>query len=151
LRPDDFAVLGLVPAALDAIGERARAEAVSVEAAEGLRHQVELDPDNVRALYMLASILARLGKRDAGMPYLERALQLRPDDYATLYNAACYYSLAGDTDRALTLLERACRSGGGNREWIERDNDLAALRGNPRFDALLARLESDAVATATSS
>jgi adenylate cyclase len=143
-------VLGLIPAALDSIGEHARAEGIAREAAEGLQHQVELDPDNVRALYLLASTLARVGRRGDGIPYRERALRLRPDDYATLYNAACYYSLAGDVDRALELLERACQFGGGNREWIERDGDLAALRGNPRFDALLARLEHD-VATTTPS
>lgn len=151
LRPDDFAVLGLIPAALDAIGEHTRAEAIASEAVAGLQHQVELDPDNVRALYMLASMLARVGRRGDGIPYLEHALRLRPDDYATLYNAACYYSLAGDVDRALELLERACKFGGGNREWIERDNDLAALRGNPRFNALLARLEHDVAQTAASS
>ncbi len=150
LRPDDFSVLGLIPAALDSIGEHARAEAIAREAAEGLQHQVELDPDNVRALYLLASTLARIGRRADGIPYLERALRLRPDDYATLYNAACYYSLAGDVDRALELLERACQFGGGNREWIERDSDLAALHTNPRFDALLARLDHDAAAAASS-
>jgi adenylate cyclase len=97
---------------------------------------------------MLAGTLARLGQREAGIPYMERALKLRPDDYATLYNAACYYSLAGDTERALDLLERAVAAGTGSREWIERDNDLAALRGHPRFAALLTKLEAGSEATA---
>jgi adenylate cyclase len=144
VRPDDYTVLALIPAALDSMGEHARAVAVTHEAIAGLKHQVELNSDDARALYMLAGMLARVGQREAGNPYMERALQLVPDDYATLYNGACYYSLAGNVDRALELLERACRFGGGNREWIEHDSDLAALRGNPRFQALLARLEHDA-------
>jgi adenylate cyclase len=151
VRPDDYTVLGLIPATLESIGEHARAEAVAREALVGLKHQIELDPDDVRSLYMLAGTLARLGQREAGIPYVERALKLRPDDYATLYNAACFYSLAGDTERALDLLERACTAGTGSREWIERDNDLVALRGHPRFTALLATLDAgnEAAAPAT--
>jgi adenylate cyclase len=147
VRPDDYTVLSLIPAALESIGEHARAEAVAREALAGLKHQIELDPDDVRSLYMLAGTLARLGQREAGIPYVERALKLRPDDYATTYNAACYYSLAGDTERALDLLERAGAAGTGNREWIERDDDLASLRGHPRFAALLAKLDASSAAT----
>lgn len=142
VRPEDYTVLALIPATLESAGEHARAQAAAQEALAGLKHQVELDPDDVRALYMLAGTLARLGEREAGIPYVERALKLRPDDYATVYNAACYYSLAGDTERALDLLEKVGSTGTGNREWIERDNDLAALRGNPRFEALLAKLDA---------
>ena len=141
VRPDDFTVLAQIPAPLDAIGEHAQAEAVAREALAGLKHQVELDPDDVRALYLLAGMLARLGERQAGVPYLERALRLRPDDYATLYNAACFYAIGGEVERAIDLLEKIGAAGSGSREWIEHDNDLAALHGNPRFTALLARLD----------
>ena len=140
-RPDDYTVLALIPMTLKAIGQNERAEEVTRETAAGLSHQVELDPEDVRALYMLAGILAGLGQAEAGMPYMERALRLRADDYATLYNGACFYCLAGDNERALDLLERACAQG-GNREWIENDNDLAPLRGHPRFVALLDRLDA---------
>jgi adenylate cyclase len=142
VRPEDYTVLALIPATLESAGEHERAQAVAREALEGLKHQIELDPEDVRALYMLAGTLARVGQREAGLPYVERALKLRPDDYATVYNAACFYSLAGDTNRALDLLERIGATGSGNREWIERDNDLAGLRGHPRFEALLANLDA---------
>ena len=147
-RPDDFTVLALIPASLDAIGEHARGLEVSREAVAGLKHQIELDPDDARALYMLAGLLARLGEREAGIAHLERALSIRPDDYATLYNAACFYCLVNDKERSLDLLERACAQGSGSREWIEHDNDLAVLRGHPRFVALLARLDAQAKAAA---
>ena len=144
VRPDDYTVPALAVAVLDRVGDHAGAEALARVALEGLKHQVDLDPDEPRANYMLAGMFARLGKREAGIPYVEAALRARPDDYATLYNAACYYSLAGDVERAMGLLERACESGGGSRDWFEHDSDLDPLRSNPRFQQLLARLDDGA-------
>ena len=141
-RPDEYTVLALAIAPLDAIGDHARAEAAAREARAGLQHQLELDPEDVRAHYLLACVYARLGDRAAGLPHVEAAERLRPDDYATLYNAACYYSLAGQSGRALDLLERAFKLGGGSRDWIQNDHDLLPLHGNPRFEALLDRLDS---------
>jgi hypothetical protein len=48
----------------------------------------------------------------------------------------------GDTERALHYLERVIDSGWGYRGWIETDPDLAPLRDDPRFVALLARIPS---------
>jgi hypothetical protein len=48
--------------------------------------------------------------------------------------------LAGDADQALDFLERAATTGQGDREWLMQDNDLKPLHGNPRFEALLARM-----------
>jgi adenylate cyclase len=148
LRPDDATVLALAVSALDASGNKVAAEATAREVVAGLRHQLELDPDDVRAHYMLAGALARLGQHEAGKVQIEAALRLRPDDYTTLYNAACYYSLAGEAERAIDLLERACDLGGGRRDWFEHDSDLDSLRDDPRFLRLLARLDpSGAAAT----
>jgi len=140
LRPDDSTVLALAVSALDASGDKASAETTAREAEAGLRHQIELDPDNARAHYMLGGMLARLGQREAGKVHVEAALRLRPDDYSTLYNAACYYSLAGEAERAIELLERACDLGGGSRDWFEHDSDLNPLRSHPRFQRMMARL-----------
>ena len=148
LRPDDATVLALAVSALDASGNKAAAEAVAREVVAGLRHQIELDPDNVRAHYMLAGSLARLGQREAGKVEIEAALRLRPDDYTTLYNAACFYSLAGEPERAIDLLERAFGLGGGNRDWFEHDSDLDPLRSHPRFQHMMERLAGRAAAVA---
>ena len=151
LRPDDSTVLSLAVSALDASGNHAAAEATAHEAVAGMRHQLELDPDNARAHYMLAGVLARLGQREAGRTHIEAALRLRPDEYSTLYNAACYYSLAGDAERAIDLLERACELGGGSRDWFEHDGDLDPLRGNPRFQSMMTRLAGSGDAAADKS
>lgn len=149
LRPDDFTVPALALPVLDKLGRHAEADALARVILDGLRHQVELNPNDARALAFLAGLYARLGQREAGIPYVEAAMRARPDDYSTLYNAACYYSLAGEVERALEVLEHACTLGGGSRDWFEHDSDFDALRENPRFKALLARLDDgDAPAAA---
>ncbi|HEX3123333.1 MAG TPA: hypothetical protein VHQ21_08535 [Rhodanobacteraceae bacterium] len=148
LRPDDSTVLALGVTALDASGNKAAADVAAREAEKGLRHQVELDPDNARAHYMLGGMLARLGQSEAGKVHIEVALRLRPDDYSTLYNAACYYSLAGEPERAIDLLEHACELGGGSRDWFEHDSDLNPLRSHPRFQRMMARLSGSPAAVA---
>ena len=140
VRPDDYNVLALAVPVFDQLGQRATAEAMARQASEGLRYQLELDPANARANYMLAVMHARLGQRELGLPYIEAALRLRPDDYSTLYNCACFFSKVGDVERAIDLLERACESGGGSRDWFEHDHDLDALRDSPRFQKLMAQM-----------
>jgi adenylate cyclase len=149
VRPDDFTVPALAIPVLDRIGRHAEADAMTHATLDGLKHQVELNPDDPRAMTFLAGLYARLGQRQAGIPYVEAALRARPDDYSTLYNAACYYSLAGNSDRAIEVLERACDLGGGSRDWFEHDSDLDSLRELPRFKAMLARLDSESGTTNT--
>ena len=141
LRPDDYTVPALAVTVLDRLGRHAEAETTTRDTIVGLRHMLELDPQDARANYFLAGMLARVGEREAGLPHVEQALRLRPDDYSTLYNAACYYSLAGNIERAIDLLERACEHGSGSRDWFEHDGDLDPLRSHPRFAQLLARLD----------
>jgi len=137
LRPDDFSVLAVAVMAVDASGDHARSLVLAREALDGLIHQAELEPENARANYMAALLYLRLGDTESGRPYIETALRLKPDDFGTIYNAACYYAKSGEIELALDLLEQRPVS---NLAWIEHDPDLAALRGHPRFEAILARL-----------
>lgn len=59
-----------------------------------------------------------------------------------LYNIACCYSLAGDQDKAVEFLRRAVDAGYSNIDWMLRDDDLAALRGDGRL-AEIGRVASD--------
>ena len=140
-RPDDATPLALGASALDAAGDHAAAEAMVRRALAGLQHQATLEPDNPRVHYLAAGAHVRVGEVDAGRAAMQTALDLRPDDYGTLYNGACFYALVGDQDRALDLLERAIQAGVGYPDWIGHDPDLAGLRGLPRFQELLARLD----------
>ncbi len=140
-RPDEYPVLALEVGALDAVGDHARADAVAKRAVVGLLHQSELEPDNVRLVYMAAGLQQRLGHAEAGRALAEKALAMRPNEFATLYNVACFYSLSGDCERALDLLEQAIRLGGGYADWMEHDSDLKAVREHPRFRQLIADLK----------
>ena len=57
-----------------------------------------------------------------------------------LYNLACAYARAGRSAEALDRLGRAIDLGFGPREAVAGDEDLAGLRGDPRFAALLERV-----------
>lgn len=52
----------------------------------------------------------------------------------------CTYAVLGDTERALELLESSGDNGWYDRQWLEHDPDLAALRDHPRFNRLLERM-----------
>jgi putative intracellular protease/amidase len=67
-----------------------------------------------------------------------RARQLADETY----NLACLLARAGRIADALEALESAVKDGFGPREVLERDEDLAPLRGNPRFAALLASMDA---------
>lgn len=72
----------------------------------------------------------------------DRAPELLASDppYAGLYyNVACAESLAGRTEDALAHLGRAVDlDAERTREWARQDSDLDALRGDPRFEELVA-------------
>lgn len=55
-----------------------------------------------------------------------------------LYNLACAYAQGRDTARALDALAQAMRAGMKDRGYMARDPDLASLRGDPRFQQLVA-------------
>jgi hypothetical protein len=57
-----------------------------------------------------------------------------------LYNLACAYALLDSAGRALDHLDRSAASGYSDYEWMEKDADLASLREEPRYGALLASL-----------
>lgn len=99
---------------------------------------LELNPDDVRAVYLSANAMVALGEKSRGLEWAALALALAPAPSAmVLYNAAAIYALAGEVERALDFLERAVRAGYMQREPIENDPDFQALRAHPRFDALL--------------
>ena len=67
--------------------------------------QLELHPEDGRALYMGAAALSALGETERGLRWAERALVLEPEEPATLYNIACFYVLKGNTDSAIDCLD----------------------------------------------
>jgi tetratricopeptide (TPR) repeat protein len=80
-----------------------------------------------------ALIIAR--KLDEAVALLELALGVR--EHAALhYNLACALTLLGDLDRALPAIARSFALNPGHRQFAADDDELAALRADPRFSSL---------------
>ena len=93
---------------------------------------------------LLACYRARDGDAEGAREAL-REVTVAPGNY---YNLACTHALLGEPDEALDYLRRdladkRASPGGLARqvEWAREDPDLAALRGDPRFEALLDEAE----------
>jgi serine/threonine protein kinase/Tfp pilus assembly protein PilF len=138
--PDDYFTPNLLACVYAGLGRAAEAEACYRQALQAVEKHLGLHPDDARALYTGAIAWCRLGEPGRGVEWARRALAIEPDDHNTLYNVACVYALAAKADEALRCLEGAVRHGTGHRNWVENDPDLASLHGDPRFQALLARL-----------
>lgn len=137
---DDYASLSLAAMPYERLGERAKALATRRRALDVANRVLRNNPDDVRALYLSANTLVKLGDGQKGRERLEQAVALKPHEFGVLYNAACGFARAGDSERALELLDRAVDTGRGFRAWIEHDPDLDSLRNLPRFQQILARL-----------
>lgn len=98
---------------------------------------IELHPDDARALYLGAGILARIGDRERSFDWARRALAIDPEETSILYNVACVYALLGLSEQSIAFLEKVMEHGTFYQNWAEKDSDLDSLRSNPRFQALL--------------
>ena len=139
----------MLVSALQNLGRHEEARAVNEQAGTAIERRLQRRPDDVRALLLGAVQAAIAGDAQRAITYGERALVARPDDFSTAYNVACAYAVLGDRDRAIELLDRAVRDGRGTLGWIENDPDLDALRGDPRFAAIVGRLRAAAAGAAS--
>jgi transcriptional regulator GlxA family with amidase domain len=57
-----------------------------------------------------------------------------------LYNLSCAYALTGEREKAIDAASKAVEAGFRTRYYYESDEDLASVRNDPRFQALLAKL-----------
>jgi hypothetical protein len=67
----------------------------------------------------------------------DAAMAVGPVEPEMRYDVACVRSLRGDTQGALAELDRALAAGYRNWDWIDKDPDLAAMRADAGFPALL--------------
>lgn len=140
VRPDDYVAPNLLAGLYRGLGRASEADATDRKALRAAEKHLELFPDEARAWCLGAITLVRLGNPERGLEWAQRALQADPEDASVLYNVACAFSLTGKTDRAIKCLDEAATFGFRHKQWIERDSDFDSLRGDPRFQAVLARL-----------
>ena len=82
--------------------------------------------------------LYREGDHEGALAACRAALELYPDDAMILYNVACLESVLGHPEAAFEPLAAALAAWPDYKELAAEDEDLAALRGDARFEALLA-------------
>ena len=120
--------------------DEARAEAE--QALEVLERHLKLNPDDARAFHLGAGTLIALGEVDRAKRWLHRAIEIDPDDPIVQYNVACNLATLGEIDDAIKYLAGVIEGGTISAAWICNDEDLANLRGDPRFEQLLQTLRS---------
>ncbi|HSB20177.1 MAG TPA: protein kinase [Anaeromyxobacteraceae bacterium] len=128
--------------ATEALGRHDEARALYARALEVAERYMDLNPDDPRAATGRGVSLCRLGRVEEGLRWAEQALAIDPQDAGVRYNVACLCAQAGRIERSLDLLQEAVQAGFGTRAWLERDPDLAPLRGLARFEALLAGMQA---------
>jgi len=139
VRPEDYQSVLLQSQLYHSLGDRERELDAARRGIERSRAVLELNPDDNRAYNMGAFALLRLGQRDEAEAWMKASLQRAPMDTVVHYNAACFYALAGEVEKSLDCLEHCyLKVGNLNREWLQHDSDLDAVRGHPRFTRILA-------------
>src|SRR5213075_671624 len=111
VRPEDYQMPLLIPQVYRSLGrldDASRAYHMGVE--RGLKH-LELNPDDVRALYLVGGALCEINRPDEGLKMIDRAVAIAPHDAGMLYNVACNYSKLDRPDEALDFLERSVQIG----------------------------------------
>jgi adenylate cyclase len=136
VRVDDYQAPALLGLAYIGQGNQQSGIRACEQALQIAKQQLALNPGDVRALYLGAGCLARIGRRRTALAWAARALALDGNDSAVLYNVGCLYAVLGRPNEALRCLRKVVRSG-WRKEWIKHDPDWAALRGMKEFAALV--------------
>ena len=102
-----------------------------------LQRIAERLPEDTEVMRALGDLYTRTGDYREGLRIDERLSQLCSEDPLVWYNLGCSLALTGKADEALEALSRALEMGYDDYEWMKKDPDLAALRGDPRFESML--------------
>jgi tetratricopeptide (TPR) repeat protein len=121
-------------------GGRDRAADAYLRATQLLEQQLSRDSTNVRDRSRLALYLAKRGDSRSGLGELARIPDLADRDLNTLYRAAVTYELSGNRSEALRWLGVALERG-YNMNEVSADPELAALRGDVRYQRLATQFE----------
>ncbi len=133
LRPDRaLGYWGLALASLDA----GRAE----RAIEALRRAVELSEGGPSMRAQLGWVLARVGRHDEARAVLRELERLGEGAFVSPYQRAVLSLGLGERARALDELEQAAEERDPWIVFLRADTALLELHGEPRFDALVARV-----------
>ena len=104
------------------------------------RALVEKYPRDGSGWFGLSGVLQAKGEWDAAIEAGERAANFGNVRSDALFNVACAYARKGNKDEAFNKLRMAVTSGFKKRWQLEREPDLASLRGDARYEQLVEAL-----------
>jgi non-specific serine/threonine protein kinase len=142
LDPDDLRPVRVLPQVYRSLGWQDQLDASNLRRVEASERRLLLNPDDQASRLGGAISLLALGEETRAFEWASRVLESGTDDALILYNTACFYSRAGRTDEAIASLERAYEEGDREADWWRQDSDLDPVREDPRFQALLAKMEA---------
>ena len=141
VKPEDIQSIVLLGLCYRTLGLAERAESTYRAALERGHRHVDMNPDDARALYLVAQCHVELGEKDKGREWGQRARALGPDDPYVLYGIVCLFAGIAENEEAAACFEQAVSAGFRNRRWIEMDPDLEPIRDHPKYRAALASLD----------
>jgi len=130
--PFEFRLRPAVRRRLDQLGQEFQAEFLGRKARRA--------PDSVEVLVALARVLMDLGRNEESLAVHRRLAALIPRNPIIHYNLACSQAICQLPEEATASLHTAIEFGYDDVEFMQRDDDLASLRGTPAFEALAGEL-----------
>ncbi len=127
-----------------ALGDEENTRRAATIALERAEKAVAQDRSNGFAMGVAVLALAGLGERERAKDWMNRALLIDPDNWVMRYNFACTLAASlNDPDAALDMLGQALERDVGSSllHDFAVDPDLAGLRDDPRFQAMVAKAE----------
>ena len=124
-----------------ALGDNAAMRIAAEATVKQAEAALACDPSNGSAMSFGALGCAALGQADRAREWMERALLVDAENSNMRYNFACTHAaFLGDQEEALSLLDRSFATASAfDISLAITDPDLASLRNDPRFEAMLAR------------
>ena len=110
------------------------------EGVASLQKALELSPDSTLYLGQLGQAYARVGRTAEARKVLRQLEELSKQRYVSPYHMAYVHTGLGDADRAMDWLERAYEERAGAVFGIKGSFLFTSLRGHPRFQALLRKM-----------
>jgi adenylate cyclase len=142
--PSEVAAPGMLVSIYQALGDQAKARKAAHRAVACAEAALAQDRSHGYAMGLGVLALATLGETDRAKQWINRALLIDPDNLLARYNFACALSgMLGDVEGAIELMALVLRRCA--RPLIKgaaTDPDLQPIRGDPRFQTMLAEAEA---------
>jgi hypothetical protein len=97
-------------------------------------------PAYTEVIELLGGLYTKTGRIADGLKMDRKLVRLQPDNATAHYNLACSLALSRRRADALRALQRAVELGYTDLDWMSQDPDLAGLKDDARFAALLSKM-----------